>query len=855
MKTVIQQVLVGVMCTALVLSGWLNGMRVEASSDTEPKLASAEWITSGAKLEKWNWKLKEGNVKISVIEVDLQNPYIKVDTLGGKEGLMGNKQTTTQLANERGAVAAINGDFFTMDAEGAPFGVHIQSGEMVTSPGYISPKNTFALDKNNLPFIGRFDFDAQVIAANGQTFQLFGINKTQYKVGFRFDGNSHENRLHMYNPKWNMKKWVGDSLKAPYTAVLVENNIVTKIVEKKKPIDVIPQGGYVLLGHGTAETFLKENLKVGDEVKVDFKLNPKQDWWMALDGTSLLVKDGKFINHSTPGRNARTAVGYSQDLRYMYMVTVEKSKNSLGLSFAEFGQFLEKRGMWQAVNLDGGGSTAMTRRELGAFQTTSAITPSGGTERLIPNALGIFSTAPEGKLLGWKLYVPTKVLVNEKAAVNVRAYDEYYNPLKGDKVPLEAAKVSAGLLWNQDRTFVAQKPGKHEIVLSVLGKTEKHSVTTYDKTEVQELAFTTNSLRLQVGQAMQAKAVIHLTDGTKKNVPAGSLQWQLIGFKGSVQPDGTVKADQASVGLLVASYQGYSTAIPVVAGKTDYRLVDQFQNAQRYTVAGHTEGLEKGSFAVTEDNGSKVGTFTYDFGNTDKIRIAYLKYGTLGLGLSGEPASLSIKVKGEKSGHWLRSEFKDSKGNIHRVDLAKKVDWDGWKTLTVDLPPMEYPVSLNSIYVVHLENAKDTSPTQGKLSFADLKIQEWQSAQKTARNKTITFTLNQKEVVMNNKKLTLDQAPLLVQGRTMLPLRHLSELIGGDVRYLEKERKVQVIENYRLHNFWLDHSFMSVNGKRMKLDVKPMMNNGRALLPLRAFAEAYGLYINYDEATKQITIQ
>ncbi|WP_025027181.1 stalk domain-containing protein [Caldalkalibacillus mannanilyticus] len=830
-----------------------TGLEVKASGNNDPQRASSEWITAGAKLEKWNWKLKDGNVKINVIEVDLQHPYIKVDTLGGKDGMMGNRQTTTQLANERQAVAAINGDFFTMNAEGAPFGVHIQSGEMVTSPGYISPKNTFALDEEKTPFIGRFDFDAHVIAANGERFRLFGINKTQYQAGFRFEGNSHMNRLHMYTPKWNMKKWVGDSLKANYTVAVVENNVVKQIVENRKAVESIPEGSFLLLGHGEAETFLKENLKVGDTIQVDYSLNPDQNWWMAIDGSSLLVRDGKFINHATPGRTARTGIGYSKDLRYMYMVTAERSKESIGLTFAEFGRFLESRGLWEAVNLDGGGSTAMATRPLGHTQTTNIVTQNQGTERLIPNGIGIFTTAPAGKLLGWSLSVPKKVLVNEKASITVRAYDEYYNPMKGDGVPIEATSAGA-FVWHNDQTFSLQRPGRHEIQLTVQGKTEKHTVSTYGMTEVRELKITTDALRLGVGEAVQAKAVIQMTDGSKRNVSPNSLQWQLVGFKGSVSQDGTVKADQASAGVLIASYQGFSTAVPVIAGQTDYRVVDNFQSAGKYAVVGH-KGTETGSFAVTEDNGSQVGTFTYNFGESDDIRIVYLRYGSIGMGVSGQPSTLSLRVKGDNSGHWLRTEFKDAKGEVHRVDLAEKVDWEGWKTLTVSLPKMAYPVALNSIYVVHLESSKDSSPLQGQLSFADLRMQDWQTVKLDKSKKNLVFTLDKREVLVNQKKVTLDQAPILVEGRTLLPLRHLSELIGGDVRYLEKERKVQVIENYRLHNFWLDHDFMSINGTRKKLDVKPMVRNGRTMLPLRAFAEAYGLYIHYDDKTKQITVQ
>jgi hypothetical protein len=345
---------------------------------------------------------------------------------------------------------------------------------------------------------------------------------------------------------------------------------------------------------------------------------------------------------------------------------------------------------------------------------------------------------------------------------------------------------------------------------------------------------------------------MNFTNGAKRAAPASSITWQLLGVKGSVQADGTVKAIQPSVGMLLASYQGFSTAIPVVVGATESRLIDNFVQAGRYQATGLSKS-ETASFAVTEEDGKKAGTFTYNFGPSQDIRIAYLKYGSLGMNVRGEPAILSIDVKGDQSGHWLRSEFRDARGNVHRVDLADKVDWQGWKTLTVNLPQMDYPVTLNSIYVVHLENEKDSTVNQGQLSFSNLEVKDWNTPATTSRPSLI-FTLDKKEVMVNKEKVVLDQAPIVVNGRTLLPLRHLSELIGGNVAWIQEERKVNVTHDYKIYNFWIDENYMSNNGQRRELDVQPLLRNGRTMLPLRALTESYGLYIEYDPKTKQIKI-
>jgi exopolysaccharide biosynthesis protein len=820
----------------------------KTQQNPEPTLLESEWITAGAKLEKWNWKTSAGTTNVNVIEVDLTHPYIQVDAISGKNGQMGNRQSITNMANERGATAAINGDYFTLTAEGAPFGVHVQSGEMIASPGYIDPKYTFALDEQQHPFIGNFDFDAEFIAEDGAAFQIFGINKTQYQAGYRFTGNSHINRLHMYTDKWNIDSWVGDSLNDDYTVALVENGEVTQMLDNKA-VDSIPQGAYLLLGHGEAQTFLKEHVHVGDDVEYTFDMSPDKEWWTAVAGTSLLVREGKMINHADPERNARTAVGYSKDNRWMYMVTAEKSTESIGMTFAEMGAFLEKRGAWYAVNLDGGGSTTMATRDLGDFNVSLAMKPKEGSQRSVPNGLGIFSTAPKGSLLDWSIYVPQSVLVNETVTIAVKGYDEYYNPVKPEEIPVE---WKGSVPVKEDRSFVIGEPGTYELATTVKGQTEKHVVKTYGRDDIKRLVINQEKIQLHPGGSAQATASFQFTDGTKRTAPNASLTWRLIGVEGTVQPDGTVQAEQGSVGMLVASYEGFNTAIPVIIGSTEYRLIDDFQNAGHYLATGLSDS-EKSSFAITDEAGINVGTFTYDFGPSEDIRIAYLNYGTEGKRISGEPSALSIKVKGDKSGHWLRSEFRDAQGNIHRVDLAKNIDWNGWKTLEVPLPQMAYPVTLNSIYVVHLENEKDQTGNAGQLSFAELQVKDWKKLDETTRP-SLVFTLNKKEVLVNQGKVSLDQAPVVVDGRTLLPLRHLSELLGGYVEWIKDERKIEVTHNHKIYSFWLDENFMSNNGLRRELDVQPLLRNGRTMLPLRALAESYGFYIEYDAKTQEIRI-
>ena len=85
----------------------------EPIGDNGIKLVHSEPVTSGAVLKEYYWATAKGPAKIFVLEVDLENPYIKVDTILGK-GKVTERSNVSAMAKETGAVAAINGDFLIL---------------------------------------------------------------------------------------------------------------------------------------------------------------------------------------------------------------------------------------------------------------------------------------------------------------------------------------------------------------------------------------------------------------------------------------------------------------------------------------------------------------------------------------------------------------------------------------------------------------------------------------------------------------------------------------------------------------------------------------------------------------------
>ena len=111
----------------------------------------------------------------------------------------------------------------------------------------------------------------------------------------------------------------------------------------------------------------------------------------ALAGNIVVLDKGKNVGGMGP-RHPRTAVGISQDGRYLILMVIDGRRKgySGGVADAETAEWLRKLGAWEGLNLDGGGSTTMVIQ--GRDGKPAVVNrPSGGAERRCPNHLGVFA--------------------------------------------------------------------------------------------------------------------------------------------------------------------------------------------------------------------------------------------------------------------------------------------------------------------------------------------------------------------------------------------------------------------------------------------------------------------------------
>jgi MYXO-CTERM domain-containing protein len=114
--------------------------------------------------------------------------------------------------------------------------------------------------------------------------------------------------------------------------------------------------------------------------------------WMqqVVSGHPQIVSEGVALAENPsgslcPNRHPRTAAGLSRDGRTLILAVVDgRSDRSVGMTCVELGALMREMGAWEALNLDGGGSSAMWVSGAGVVNA-----PSDGSQRVVANHLAV----------------------------------------------------------------------------------------------------------------------------------------------------------------------------------------------------------------------------------------------------------------------------------------------------------------------------------------------------------------------------------------------------------------------------------------------------------------------------------
>lgn len=111
------------------------------------------------------------------------------------------------------------------------------------------------------------------------------------------------------------------------------------------------------------------------------------------------------------------------------------------------------------------------------------------------------------------------------------------------------------------------------------------------------------------------------------------------------------------------------------------------------------------------------------------------------------------------------------------------------------------------------------------------------------------------KVKIKGKPIIFDVAPKVINNRTMIPAREVFEKVGAEVLWDNDTRSVVVIKDDITINIQIGSDTAIVNGINKVLDSPAVIVEGRTLVPVRFIAEELGMSVKWDGETKTVIIE
>jgi len=282
-------------------------------------------------------------------------------------GVIPGRQTVSGIARDTNAAAAVNASYFA--ANGEILGVTKIDGTIVGTTYY--DRSAFGVMPDGSFVFGTISYNGTV-KIDQVTLPVSGVNSER-----------GENNLIIYNRAY------GRSTKTnPYGLEYVIRG--GRVAEINTNDSAIPADGYVVSVHGTSMDAFA-GVRVGDPAVLTERTGAPWDRAVQIVGAGpRLVANGsvqvtageeQFPGDIRYGRAPRSAVGVTKNGNILLAVVDGRQSHSHGLTLTEFAQLLVKFGVRDALNLDGGGSSALYAGG------TVLNAPSDGTERSVGSAL------------------------------------------------------------------------------------------------------------------------------------------------------------------------------------------------------------------------------------------------------------------------------------------------------------------------------------------------------------------------------------------------------------------------------------------------------------------------------------
>lgn len=665
-------------------------------------------ITDGVVFEQSSRLYKSGWKDIYVLTIDLTNPNVDVEILHSQteHGLKKNVET---LVEENQAIAGINADFFGSGNPGSSMGQIIKDGTVLEAQNYYNgSSNKYAgifFDKYGNAFVDYIKSNIRLYN-DKVTLELQAKNKiTDFKKPVYFDRSVITNTSDLDKRNKNLFK------------VVVQDK---KIIKKAGAGEVveIPENGYIIVMDKATASEKLALFNVGDSLtfteSYKFVFRENKNISEVLTGISAggeILRNGNPISTglaiSPNSRNPRSAVGVNKEKNKLILVAVDGRGQSVGATHSEMAQILLEYGAYDAIHLDGGGSTTLALREEGEKDVEIVNTVSDQSPRLVPNAIGIKSTNETGDVKSLLVSVDKNddeaILQGLTYTLKVTGVDENKNPVDIDEnqVTFTFNNETDGII--NGKHFLCNNTGDLTITATypngATGQVSFKSIEGFSSI----IPKATNT-SLFVGESTPLFVDATNKDGFSKSIDGSSINWTVDNSNLGYIQNNTFYATGEGLATLTATYNNLTASITIAIGSTPTPITSFEENRNLFMMYFPADKTVTGGAGITNSTfyeGQKSLLLSYNFKeNVSTPQASYVCFERQPIVLPSNPTSIQMQIKGDSSKNMVKMVLKDNNNKQYILSVLPEMTSSDWVTASVSIPSdVAYPVRIDKIYV------------------------------------------------------------------------------------------------------------------------------------------------------------
>ena len=110
------------------------------------------------------------------------------------------------------------------------------------------------------------------------------------------------------------------------------------------------------------------------------------------------------------------------------------------------------------------------------------------------------------------------------------------------------------------------------------------------------------------------------------------------------------------------------------------------------------------------------------------------------------------------------------------------------------------------------------------------------------------------KVELDGVLLAFDQKPIIIEGRTLVPLRVIFEALGASVEWNNDSQTITAVRGDITIIMQIGNIIFTRNSEQITIDVPPQIINDFTMVPIRAVAESFSAEVSWEQSTQIVSI-